>query len=124
MILLGAAEEISIEEARAVFETSFFGMARVTNAVLPGMRQRKSGLIINFGSAGAHLPVPFHGYTSASKAAVVSYSDALRLELKPLNIDVSLVEPGFVATHPDEAGAPRTYSRAPGPPASGRSSNS
>lgn len=109
--LAGAAEEISLAEAHALFETSFFGMARVTGAVLPGMRERRSGRIINFGSAAAHLPIPFHGYISASKAAVVSYSEALRLELKPLNVHVSLVEPGFVATHPHEAFAQLTVKR-------------
>ena len=100
--LIGAEEEASIEEARVLFDTNLFGVARMINAVLPGMRARHSGLIINFGSLGATLPVPFHGYLSASKAAVTTYSDALRLELKYLGIDVSVVEPGFTATHPGE----------------------
>ena len=100
--LIGAEEEASIEEARVLFDTNLFGVARMINAVLPGMRARRSGLIINFGSLGATLPVPFHGYLSASKAAVSTYSDALRLELKSLGVDVSVVEPGFTATHPGE----------------------
>ena len=100
--LIGAEEEASIEEARALFDTNLFGVARMVNAVLPAMRARHSGLIINFGSLGATLPVPFHGYLSASKAAVTTYSDALRLELKHLGVDVSVVEPGFTATHPGE----------------------
>jgi short-subunit dehydrogenase len=100
--LIGAEEETSIEEARALFDANLFGVARMVNAVLPAMRARHSGLIINFGSLGATLPVPFHGYLSASKAAVTTYSDALRLELKHLGVDVSVVEPGFTATHPGE----------------------
>lgn len=100
--LIGASEEASINEATALFDTNLFGVARMVNAVLPAMRARRSGLIINFGSLGATLPVPFHGYLSASKAAVTTYSDALRLELKSLGIDVSVVEPGMTATHPGE----------------------
>ncbi len=100
--LIGAEEEASIEEARALFDTNLLGVARMVNAVLPAMRARHSGLIINFGSLGATLPVPFHGYLSASKAAVTIYSEALRLELKHLGVDVSVVEPGFTATHPGE----------------------
>ena len=102
LALLGAIEEVSIEDARAVFEANFFGLARMTNAVLPSMRQRKQGRIINFGSLAAFLPVPYHAYLSASKAAVVTYSEALRLEVRPLGIHVSVVEPGFVATHPGD----------------------
>jgi short-subunit dehydrogenase len=100
--LIGAAEEASIEEAWALFDTNLFGVARMVNAVLPAMRARRSGLIINFGSLGATLPIPFHGYLSASKAAVTTYSDALRLELRSLGIDVSVVEPGMTATHRGE----------------------
>lgn len=100
--LIGASEEASINEATALFDTNLFGVARMVNAVLPAMRARRSGLIINFGSLGATLPVPFHGYLSASKAAVTTYSDALRLELKSFGIDVSVVEPGMTATHPGE----------------------
>ena len=108
--LLGAVEEVSVEEARTLFDTNFFGvartnffgLARMVNAVLPGMRQRRSGLIINLGSLRATLPIPFHGYLSASKAAVTTYSDALRLALRSLGISVSVVEPGMTATHPGE----------------------
>jgi short-subunit dehydrogenase len=96
--LIGATEETSIEEAKALLDTNLFGVARMVNAVLPAMRARRGGLIINFGSLGATLPIPFHGYLSASKAAVTTYSDALRLELKGLGIDVSVVEPGMTAT--------------------------
>ena len=100
--LIGAIEETSLEEARTLFETNFFGVARMVNAVLPSMRQRRRGLIINFGSLAATLPIPFHAYLSSSKAAVITYSDALRLELASLGIEVSVIEPGMVATHPGE----------------------
>ncbi len=69
--LMGAIEETSADEARSLFETNFFGVARTVNAVLPAMRQRRNGLIINFGSVAAALPVPFQGYLSASKAATI-----------------------------------------------------
>ncbi|OGP52893.1 MAG: hypothetical protein A2Y65_05915 [Deltaproteobacteria bacterium RBG_13_52_11] len=100
--LLGAIEETTIEEGKALFEANFFGTARMVNAVLPGMRQRRSGLIINFGSLAATLPIPFHAYLSCSKAAVNTFTDALRLEVKHLNIGVCVVEPGMVATHRGE----------------------
>ena len=99
----GGIEETSIDEAKALFEVNFFGMARMINAVLLGMRQRKSGLIINVGSLAAMMPVPFHAYLSASKAAVIEYSDTLRLEVKPFNIGVSVILPGMVKTHQGEA---------------------
>ena len=100
--LLGAAEEIPVDQARALYETNLFGTARMVNAVLPEMRHRRSGLIINLGSVAGGLPTPFHGYLSSSKAAIASYSDALRLELKPFGIAVTVVEPGMVATHQGE----------------------
>jgi short-subunit dehydrogenase len=100
--LLGALEETSLEEARALFETDFFGMVRMVNAVLPAMRQRRNGLIVNLGSLAAAVPMPFHGYLAATKAAVNTYSDALRLEVQHLGIKVALVEPGMVRTHLDE----------------------
>jgi short-subunit dehydrogenase len=100
--LIGAAEEAEIADTQALFDVNLFGVARMVNAVLPAMRERRSGLIINFGSLGATLPIPFHGWLSGSKAAVTTYSDALRLELKPLGIDVSVIEPGMTATHPGE----------------------
>ena len=78
---------------------TFFGMVRMVNAVLPGMSQRKHGLIVNLGSLAATLPIPFHGYLTASKAAVNAYPDALRLEVRSLGIQVALVEPVTVRTH-------------------------
>jgi NAD(P)-dependent dehydrogenase (short-subunit alcohol dehydrogenase family) len=100
--LLGALEETSFVEAKALFETNFFGMVRMVNAVLPEMRERKKGLIVNIGSLAVNFAIPFHGYLTASKAAVNCYSDVLRLEVQPFGIRVALVEPGMVRTHLDD----------------------
>jgi short-subunit dehydrogenase len=100
--LIGAIEETPVEDARALFDTNLFGMARMVNAVLPGMRQRRNGLIINLGSLAPALPTPFHAYLSASKAAVRTFTDALRLEVRHLGIAVTTVEPGAMATHPGD----------------------
>ncbi len=93
--LFGALEETSLPEAKALFETNFFGVARMVNAVLPHMRQQKSGLIINIGSIAGLTYAPFQGYYAATKHALEGYSAALRLELEPLGVRVALVEPGF-----------------------------
>ena len=92
----GALEEHSIEEAKAQFETNFFGVVRMTKAVLPLMRRQKQGQIVNISSLSAVAPIPFMGMYSASKFAVEGYTEALRMELKPLNILVSQIEPGLL----------------------------
>jgi short-subunit dehydrogenase len=94
--LAGALEEHSVDEAKAQFETNFFGVVRVTKAVLPFMRRQKRGQIVNISSLSGLAPIPFMGMYSASKFAVEGYTEALRLELKPLNIHVSQIEPGFL----------------------------
>src|SRR5215831_7321007 len=96
--LAGALEEISIEEAKAQFETNFFGVVRMVKAVLPAMRQHKQGRIINISSLSGVSSIPFMGIYSASKFALEGYTQALRLEVSPFNIHVSLVEPGFLKT--------------------------
>jgi NAD(P)-dependent dehydrogenase (short-subunit alcohol dehydrogenase family) len=97
-MLVGALEETSPEEAKAEFETNFFGLCRVTAAVLPAMRERRFGQIINISSIAGLLGSPYHGYYSASKHAVEGYTESLRYELKPFNIAVSLVECGWIKT--------------------------
>lgn len=94
-VLAGAVEEASLEQAHDLFETNFFGVLRMVKAVLPLMRQRRSGHIINVGSLVAFTPIPFWGLYNASKSAIEGLTDSLRQDLKPFNIHVSTVEPGF-----------------------------
>lgn len=99
----GFAEETTMEEARKVFETNFFGVMRLTNAVLPGMRARRQGRIINVGSLAGCIAVPDEAFYSASKHALAGYTEALRQEVWPLGLHVSLVEPSFFKTNIHEA---------------------
>lgn len=95
--LEGAIEEVSIEEAKAQFETNFFGVMRMIRAALPIMRQQGGGQIINISSLGGLVPgPPFLGVYSASKFALEAYTENLWREVKPFNIRVSLVEPGNI----------------------------
>jgi len=96
--LAGALEELLPEEARTQFETNFFGVIRMINAALPLMRQQKRGHIINVSSLSGLSPIPFLGIYSASKFALEGYTEALRHEVKPFNIHVSLTEAGFLKT--------------------------
>jgi NAD(P)-dependent dehydrogenase (short-subunit alcohol dehydrogenase family) len=96
--LAGAAEELSLEEAKAQFETNFFGVVRMVKAVLPFMRQQQYGQIINVSSLSGLTAIPFLGLYSASKFALEGYTEALRHEVKPFNIRVSLIEPAFLKT--------------------------
>lgn len=96
--LSGALEETSLDEAKAQFDTNFFGVVRMVNAVLTSMRERKQGRIITVGSFSGVSAIPFMGMYSASKAALQGYSEALRMEVAPFNIHVSLAEPGFLKT--------------------------
>ena len=102
--LTGAAEETSIEEAKEQFDTNFFGVVRVTNAVLPAMRQAGSGKIITLGSLVGLLGIPFASFYSATKFAIEGYSEALWYELRPFGISVSMLEPGWVRTALTDAG--------------------
>ena len=96
--LAGALEELSSEEARAQFETNFFGVVRMINAVLPFMRQHKRGQIVNISSLSGLTPIPFMGMYSATKFALEGYTEVLRHEVKPFHIHVSSIEPGFLRT--------------------------
>jgi NAD(P)-dependent dehydrogenase (short-subunit alcohol dehydrogenase family) len=96
--LAGALEELLPDEVRAQFETNFFGVVRMVNAVLPLMRQQKRGHIINVSSLSGLSPIPFLGIYSASKFALEGYTEALRHEVRPFNIHVSLTEAGFLKT--------------------------
>jgi NAD(P)-dependent dehydrogenase (short-subunit alcohol dehydrogenase family) len=94
----GPLEELSLADVKAVFETNFFGALRMVNAVLPSMRARRRGRIINVSSLTGLMPLPFMGAYAASKHALEAYSESLRHELLPLGIHVSLVEPGYFRT--------------------------
>jgi len=96
--LAGSIEDTSIDEARELFETNFFGVFRLCKAVIPEMRKHKSGLIINIGSLAGLIPIPFQAFYSSSKYAVESFTEALRIELLPFGIRVVLIEPGDFKT--------------------------
>jgi short-subunit dehydrogenase len=96
--LAGALEETSLEETKDQFETNFFGVVRMVRAVLPPMRQQRQGHIINVGSLSGVTSIPFMGIYSASKFALEGYTEALRMELEPFNIHVSLTQAGFLKT--------------------------
>lgn len=94
----GFAEETTMADAAAVMDTNFFGTVRVTHAVLPSMRARRQGDIINVGSLAAWVGEPGEAFYAASKAALARYTEALRHEVWHLGITVSLVEPGAFIT--------------------------
>ncbi len=91
---LSALEEGEDEEVRAMFETNLFGLANMTKAVLPGMRARRSGHVVNISSMGGLVGFPGIGYYNATKFAVEGLSEALARETAPLGIKVTIVEPG------------------------------
>ena len=90
----GAVEEVDMDKVRAMFETNVFGLARMCQLVLPGMRRAGKGRIINIGSMGGRFTFPLGGYYHATKYAVEALTDALRMEVKAFGVDVALVEPG------------------------------
>lgn len=91
---LAAVEEGEDDAVRKMFETNFFGLVALTKLVLPGMRKRKSGHIVNFSSIGGLVSFAATGYYHATKYAVEGISESLAMELKPLGIKVMVVEPG------------------------------
>lgn len=99
--LLGATEETSIAEAQTLFNTNLFGLLRTTKAVLPHMREQRSGRIVNVSSVLGFLPAPYMGLYSASKHAVEGLSETLDHEVRQFGIRVALVEPSFTKTNLD-----------------------
>jgi short-subunit dehydrogenase len=95
----GAIEENSITDAQAQFETNFFGVMRMTNAVVPLMRAQGGGRIINISSVLGQVAFPYLGLYAASKFALEGLTEALRDELRTFNIHVALIEPGFAKTN-------------------------
>lgn len=95
---IGPVEDVPIEDARAQFETNLFGAIRMIQAVLPGMRQRGAGRIVNVSSVAGVVAFPFMGIYCASKFALEGLSDSLRLELAGFGINVVLVEPAAITS--------------------------
>jgi len=94
----GAIEDVPIDEARRQFEVNIFGLARLTQLVLPQMRQNKYGKVVNISSMGGKIYTPFGGWYHATKHALEGLSDCLRFETQSFGIDVIIVEPGGIAT--------------------------
>ena len=92
------AEESSIDQARSIFETNFFGLIRMTQAVVPHMRRQRNGRIINIGSVLGFLPMPYGALYAATKHAVEGYSESLDHELRTRGIRVSVIEPAYTKT--------------------------
>lgn len=94
----GAIEEVTLEQARAQFETNYFGVLRMVRAVLPAMRAQKRGLIAATSSLAGIVPLPFWGQYNASKFALEGLMETLRQEMKPFGLHVAMVEPGAIRT--------------------------
>ncbi len=112
--LAGFVEDVTLDELRAQFETNFFGLWSLTRAVIPGMRERRSGRVINISSIGGLRAVPGLSSYCASKFAVEGMSEALRYELRPFGVHVSIIEPGTFKTEIFESNQ-RTAARATSP---------
>ncbi|BFM16946.1 oxidoreductase [Maricurvus nonylphenolicus] len=92
----GTVEDVDIDEARRQFEVNVFGLARLTQLVLPHMREANQGRIVNISSMGGRIWMPVGGWYHATKYCVEVLSDALRLETKPFGIHVSVIQPGAI----------------------------
>lgn len=96
--MYGSVEETSIAEARHQFEVNLFGMAHLTQLLLPAMRKKGAGRIVNLSSMGGKIYTPLGAWYHATKHAIEGWSDCLRIELAPFGIDVVIIEPGIIAT--------------------------
>jgi len=94
----GAVEDVPLAEARNQFEVNVFGAARLTQLVLPQMREQRSGTIVNITSMGGKIYTPLGAWYHATKHALEALSDCLRMELKPFGINVVVIEPGGIRT--------------------------
>jgi short-subunit dehydrogenase len=111
--LYGPVEQLPMDEIRRQFETNFFGLVRLTQLVLPGMRRRGRGRILNVSSMGGRITLPGGAFYHASKYAVEAFSDALRMEVAQFGIDVVLIEPGPVKTPWNDVAAASLATAAP-----------
>ncbi len=112
----GAVEDVTLEDARRQFEVNLFGLAAITKAVLPHMRQVRSGKIINIASMGGKMYTPLGAWYHATKHALEGWSDCLRLELAPFGIQVVVVEPGGIETEFGQVAFEPMLERAKGSP--------
>ena len=96
--IAAVVEELSLTDFRKVFDTNLFGAIRMAQRVLPEMRRRRRGRIINMSSISGKIAIPLMGAYAASKYALEAASDALRLELYPFGVHVVLIEPGYIPT--------------------------
>lgn len=96
--IYGAVEDTTMHDARRQFDVNLFGLARITQLVLPHMREKKSGTIINISSMGGRMYTPLGAWYHATKHALEGWSDCLRLELKQFGIHVVVIEPGVIRT--------------------------
>ncbi len=99
----GAIETVAMDDVRRQFETNVFGLIRMSQLVLPGMRDQHWGRIINVSSMGANFTFPGGGVYHATKYAVEALSDALRFEVKGFGVDVTIIQPGIIRTNFDKA---------------------
>ena len=99
LVYAGAVEDLRLEDWRKQFETNFFGVIRVTQAVLPHMRERRKGRILMMSSVSGFVTPPTQGAYSASKHAIEAVANAMRYELYPFGIETILIEPGYIVTN-------------------------
>jgi NADP-dependent 3-hydroxy acid dehydrogenase YdfG len=111
----GAVESVSLQQISAQFETNVFGLIRMCQLVLPGMRDQRWGKIVNVGSMGGKLVFPGGGIYHATKYAIEALSDALRFEVRGFGVDVILVEPGLIKTSFGEVAASSVQTAGDGP---------
>jgi NAD(P)-dependent dehydrogenase (short-subunit alcohol dehydrogenase family) len=113
----GAVETVSMDDVRRQFETNVFGLVRMCQLVLPGMREQRWGKIVNISSMGANFVFPGGGFYHGTKYAVDAISDALRFEVKGFGVDVIIVQPGLILTSFGDTavGGVQAQAEAPGP---------
>lgn len=96
--ICGAVEECTARDAYDQLNTNYLGALRMINAVVPAMRERRRGLVINIGSVGGIFAIPFQSLYSSSKYALEAMTECMRIELKPFNVKAALIEPGDIKT--------------------------
>jgi NAD(P)-dependent dehydrogenase (short-subunit alcohol dehydrogenase family) len=99
----GAIEDVAIDSVRRQFDTNVFGLVRMTQLVLPGMRRQGWGKVVNVSSMGANFTFPGGGFYHSTKYAVEAISDALRFEVRDFGVDVVIIQPGIIRTNFDQA---------------------